>query len=353
MNNPKISLIFCCYNVSKYLDKIFEWLENNLKHNIEVIFVEDCSTDNTKDILKKFVENCKCHNVKLVENAANQGLSESRNIGVIHSSGKYIGFPDPDDEFYHNWIYEILDIIESDSPDVIVTAMREDYEIDNIHQYSKDVLCVISGLASKDNLSSTLVELEKPMLFGYMNNKIYRSNIIKNNGLKCRNMVLKEDFDFNCRLFSYIKSIYILNKPYYIYKKRNNSSLTNKFVPEYWSLHIKSLNQFKALLEKQDSLSRESEKILVNRFFRWLLSAIERNANELSKMNFRQQVKWISDIYREKTNRFYFERVNLLEGKLKLFLPLFKFEMKILLVLMAQGIKFIKTKAPIIFSKVK
>ena len=108
----KLSLIFCCYNVSKYLDGIYKWLCEQPYQNIEVIFVEDCATDDTKERLFSLVHDPR---MKIVENPRNLGLSESRNIGLKHATGDYVGFPDPDDQFDANWLLEIADIAKNNN----------------------------------------------------------------------------------------------------------------------------------------------------------------------------------------------------------------------------------------------
>ncbi|WGE89329.1 glycosyltransferase [Actinobacillus arthritidis] len=73
MNHAKISLIFACYNVSQYLDKLFKLLVTQPYQNIEIIFVEDCSTDDTKAKLLAFSDS----RVKLLCNEKNIGATES------------------------------------------------------------------------------------------------------------------------------------------------------------------------------------------------------------------------------------------------------------------------------------
>ena len=102
MSNIKISLIFACYNVSQYLQELYQLLVTQPYQNIEIIFVEDCSTDNTKELLRSFTDS----RVKVIENTHNQGAAISRNIGITNATGEYIWFPDPDDLFDKNLIAE-------------------------------------------------------------------------------------------------------------------------------------------------------------------------------------------------------------------------------------------------------
>ena len=252
MSNIKISLIFACYNVSQYLQELYQLLITQPYQNIEIIFVEDCSTDNTREILRSFTD----ERVKLIENSYNQGAAISRNIGIANATGEYIWFPDPDDLFENNWLADVVLVINSFYPEVIVSGIREDYEKDGKLLYSINASPKMHGLINLDNFNKGIVELEKHMIFGNMANKFYLTSFLKENNLQCKTMALKEDFEFNIKVFNLIDKFYILNKPYYFYKKRRNgNSLTSKFVPDYFEIHLNSVLMFKELLERKGILS--------------------------------------------------------------------------------------------------
>lgn len=352
MSNVKLSLVFCCYNVSKYLDGIYKWLCEQPYQNIEVIFVEDCATDDTKDKLFSLVHDPR---MKIVENSKNLGLSESRNIGLKHATGDYIGFPDPDDQFHLNWLLEIADIIINNDTDVIITGMREDYETNDKIEFSKDIVSQFSGLVKNNNIFDALLDLEEKFLLGYMNNKFYNREFLIQNNFSCKSLALKEDFEFNINVFKVLASFYILNKPYYFYKKRTNgNTLTAKFVPEYWDIHINTLIQFKSLLECYNSnLSKRAETLLVNRFVRYFLSSTERNTNKASGLNFIKQKQWIQSILSDSKYSYFLMRLEFVTGKIKLIKPLFSMRLSWGFVILGNVIKYLKANLPIIFAKLK
>lgn len=352
MGKTKLSLIFCCYNVSKYLDNVYKWLCEQPYQNIEVIFVEDCATDDTKEKLFSLVHDPR---MKIIENPKNLGLSESRNIGLKHATGDYIGFPDPDDQFDTQWLVEISDIVKNNNTNVIITGMREDYETNDNLEYSKDIISKYSGFITRNQILDALVDLEKIFLFGYMNNKFYNREFLIKNNFSCKSLALKEDFEFNINVFGKVDSFYILNKPYYFYKKRTNgNTLTSKFVPEYFDIHIDTLLQFKSLLEsKQSNLSKLSETLLVNRFVRYFLSSIERNSNKASGLKFTDQKKWVEMVFSDPKYIYFLERLELITGKIKLIIPLFFMRTSWIFVLIGNALKYLKTNLPIAFAKIK
>lgn len=350
MNNIKISLIFACYNVSQYLEELYQLLITQPYHNIEIIFVEDCSTDNTKTILRGFTDS----RVKLIENQHNQGAAVSRNIGIAHTTGDYVGFPDSDDLFDSNWLSEIAKIAEEYNPKVIITGMREDYENHGKLEYSKNILSSYSSYIDENNLSA-LIDLENTFLFGYMNNKFYDRKFLVENKFYCKPLALKEDFEFNINIFNVINNFYILNKPFYFYKKRRDgNSLTSKFVPEYFEIHLNSVLMFKELLQRKGILSDSAKSLLVDRFFRYFLSAVERNTNKQANLNFIQQKDWIKNVIEsDKRISWFLENKHFMRSKLK-FLPiLVNLKAYSSIVLLGQFVGYIKKYATNFFTKLK
>lgn len=352
MNEPKLSLVFCCYNVSRYLDGIYKWLCEQPYQNIEVIFVEDCATDDTKEKLFSLVHDSR---MIIIENSKNLGLSESRNVGLRYATGEYVGFPDPDDQFDTNWLVEIADIISNTHSSVIITGMREDYETNGKIEFSKNVVSQFSGLVTSNHIFDALVDLEQTFLLGYMNNKFYNREFLIKNNFSCKSLALKEDFEFNINIFNKLNSFYILNKPYYFYKKRTNgNTLTAKFVSEYWDIHIDTLIQFKSLLERYHSnLPKQAEVLLVNRFVRYFLSAIERNTNISANMSFLEQCKWINLALSNKKYNYFLQRLELLPGRMKFVKYFLNVNSSFFLAMLGNIIRYLKSNFPIFFAKLK
>lgn len=349
MNNTKISLIFACYNVSQYLDKLFHLLATQPYQNIEIIFVEDCSTDDTKIKLKSFHDS----RVKLLFNEQNIGAAESRNRGIQISQGEYIWFPDPDDLFDELLLSKVNTIIQQYSPDVVSIGMQEQYEVDGNVSYVKDILSKYSGLIF-ENFTDVFVDLEEKFLFGYTNNKFYKISLIRKYHILNEHQALKEDFEFNIRVFKKALNLYLLNEPLYFYMKRNNGSLTSRFVPDYFRIHMQTLSSFKSLIKEKGIINENVNRLLINRFIRYCVSAIERNGSENAKMSFLEQKVWIkNNIFNQEQYSEYLLYPHLVSNKQKPFYYLIKYKMNFLLITMAYFIKLVKAKLPILFVKLK
>ena len=94
LNNMKISIIVPVYNVEKYLERCLDSLINQTLKDIEIICINDGSTDNSSEILKEYA---KKDSRIIIINQNNQGISVARNNGMNKAKGKYIGFVDSDD----------------------------------------------------------------------------------------------------------------------------------------------------------------------------------------------------------------------------------------------------------------
>lgn len=92
---PKVSIIVPCYNVEPWLNRCLDSLIGQTLSDIEIICIEDKSTDDTLKILKQYVKKDK--RIKLIVHSRNMGVASSRNDGLKESKGQYIGFVDPDD----------------------------------------------------------------------------------------------------------------------------------------------------------------------------------------------------------------------------------------------------------------
>lgn len=102
MENIKVSICVPVYNMEKYLEECIKSLVNQTLREIEIIFVNDGSTDNSMRILKKYEE--KYSNIKIISQV-NQGLGGARNTALKNAIGEYVGFVDADD-FVENNMYE-------------------------------------------------------------------------------------------------------------------------------------------------------------------------------------------------------------------------------------------------------
>ena len=223
MKSKKLSVIIPIYNTSKYLQKCVSSVLEQTYSDLEVILVDDCSTDNSYEICRKMAFNDS--RIILHHNNKNRGLSITRNIGMELASGSFITFVDSDD-----WI----DI------ETYAKAMNysEDYDIIGFNMmihYRDDKTKVINRV---ENPLHTKKEIVKAFLFNQIDpsvcNKIFRFSLIDFN---FDNNCIYEDNQFFWKLIKKSSNYYNINSPLYHYiKRKEENSLTDKqFGMEYLS----------------------------------------------------------------------------------------------------------------------
>ena len=215
----KISIISAVYNKEKYLSKHINSLLNQTYKNIEFIFVNDGSSDNSLTILNDFKQK---DNRILIINQKNQGPNIARKNGFLKATGEYVYFVDSDDCLYdNNVINKIINVIINNNPDCIFAQMITSYD-------NKDVLdkCIyINNIKEK----KYTVDILYNFLFrGSLSCKIFKREKIKENFFI--NMKNYEDYYLSYCTLNNCKDFYYLDEPIYIINRKNeNNSLTSKF----------------------------------------------------------------------------------------------------------------------------
>lgn len=114
------SVIMPAYNCEKYIAEAIESVLNQNYTNWELIIINDCSTDNTEQIIKSYQQ--KDRRIKLINLTQNRGVANARNIGIRNAEGKYIAFLDADDIWQKEKLYKQIQLLESINADITYTA---------------------------------------------------------------------------------------------------------------------------------------------------------------------------------------------------------------------------------------
>ena len=114
---PKISVIIPVYNAEKYLERCLDSACKQTLQDIEIICVDDCSTDGSFEILKKYSKNYK--NLIVIKLEKNQGESAARNAGLSAAKGEYLAFMDNDDEIDLNFYEKLYEKAAKTNADIV------------------------------------------------------------------------------------------------------------------------------------------------------------------------------------------------------------------------------------------
>ena len=216
LENPKISVIVPVYNGEQYLSECLDSIVNQTFKEIEIICVNDGSTDNSLSVLKEYAS--KDNRIKIIDKK-NEGLGYSRKVGIGNATGKYILFCDSDDKYDSFDSFEkIYNSLEEHSPDVLI------FGILNYLNGKKD-----KWYLNLDKYVNKLVNF-KDILHYILNgcfsscNKIYKKEFInKYNDWFFPYKIYYEDMPFHVQILTRANSIYILDNVYYLYRTNPNS----------------------------------------------------------------------------------------------------------------------------------
>ena len=244
-----ISVIVPIYNSEAYLNKCIDSLINQTKKDIEIILINDGSTDASDKIIKSY----KDKRIKYYKNK-NKGIGYSRNFGIDKSNSKYIMFLDSDDYLDIHACEELYKKIEKDKSDVVVSDFIKSHngteEIIKINDFKKTNLDKNSNILLDINLSPW--------------NKIYSSKLIKDNNIRFPEDIKYEDVLFVLNCLDKAKSISKLNKALNYYIVRDNSE-TKTYDKKVFDI-IKVVKRFRSYFNNRykETIDKLTIKILTN-----------------------------------------------------------------------------------------
>lgn len=217
----KVSVIVPVYNVENYLKRCLNTLVNQTLKDIEIILVNDASTDNSLSIMKEYQEKYP-EIVKVIDSKVNSKQGGARNLGLEVATGEYIGFVDSDD-WVHIEMFEKLYLkAKSDRADIVDADYFTASGIDNCMSVEKSNL--ISELGELDE------EKKKRLILntGRMWTKIFKSKLLKDNNIKFPENVFYEDNQFMPLVMVYAETISKIDEPLYYYFIDNSQSTSKK-----------------------------------------------------------------------------------------------------------------------------
>ena len=241
---PKVSVIIPVYNVEKYLADCLDSVLNQTLTDIEIICVEDCSTDNSATILKEYSK--MDSRIKVIWHMANAGSSKARKDGVLAAQGRYIMFLDSDDALFPHACETAYNAIEMYKTDVL------EFGVKVVDTAGKEK--IINWLETEPMDRTETENLLYLWLQGKLKNwmvwkKIYRSDLLKQayGEMEDSHISVAEDVYLFCVLGYYAKSISMINEQLYLYRWGVGVSTLH-------TIQSVSLEYFKKLLGEKDSL---------------------------------------------------------------------------------------------------
>ena len=234
MNNMKVSIIVPVYNVEKYLDQCIQSIIGQTYRNIEIILVDDGSTDESGKIADRYAaEDSRI----IVIHKQNEKVSAARNSGLEVATGEYVCFADADDYLKEDYIEYLLNIsVKNDAEISLTTDMYTNYICkentdDKVEIYSPE--------------KATIKILTYYIPIGVYC-KLFKRDFLKQNHLRfIEDIYIGEGFNFNTAAFQRADIIAVGHKQIYFYRRNNPNSATTKFVADKWINGLMAIDRIK------------------------------------------------------------------------------------------------------------
>lgn len=230
-NGKKISVIVPAYNVKKYLERCLDSILEQSYSNLEVIVVDDGSTDGTDAIIQRYAE--ADIRIVAVKHSENRGLFQARITGCEHATGDYIAFVDSDDYISFDWYRTLLRKAEDSHAEMVVSDWCYSYEETNSQEYCNlDPFRIQNwDLIGKQVLQAFMEQEGRSFSWSVVWNKLYSKELwnrcypdfvafSKEHG----HMLMWEDIAFSSGFWSYAQKVVNVHGGLYYYFKGADSS---------------------------------------------------------------------------------------------------------------------------------
>lgn len=245
---PKLSIIVPVFNVGSLVKKCMDTLINQSYSDIEIIIVNDGSTDDSMKYIELFRN---IERIKIIDLSQNSGLGNARNIGISNAKGDFITFVDSDDWIDLDLYVEMVNSLDIYNADVVICGIKNEFEnyfsSENRYDYhffnhinSEMALKLLVNYADNNYKISPVVW-----------NKIYRKQLIDDNKIAFLRNSFWEDDIFSFQVFIYATTINIIPNVKYHYYKREKS-ITNDFSKKHIEDLIASFKYLESYLREKN-----------------------------------------------------------------------------------------------------
>ena len=241
----KISVIIPVYNVEKYLNECLESIINQTFKDIEIICVDDGSTDGSSDILNKY--SMKDERFKIITQK-NLGISVARNKGIESATGDYIAFIDSDDYLLNmDYFEKLYSACKKYNADIAVASIIRGNEKKSGYIYKVEQEKIATDYEKKLKICNIPES-------NFVWNKLYRRSKLLDSRIRFPEGYLYEDVFVTCKLLFCMDKLVSVPNVVYFYRKRRNSVIKNRSVKAKHDKLIAENEMYSFLKEKNISL---------------------------------------------------------------------------------------------------
>lgn len=262
-STPLVSIIIPLYKVEKFIERCLHSVKNQSYSNIECLIIEDCGPDNSLQLAQDFLEKFPDFNGKILYHEKNKGLSDARNTGIRHATGKYVFFLDSDDELTPKAIEILVENAEKEQADMAIGEMSCINEEEN---WTKDIFPILHTEDCIDeniNIFKAFISDHYPGMA--CNKLVNREFLIKHNLFFVSNL-LSQDVLWSFQCAFKLNKISIARQVTYLYYFHQASIIHNRG-EKHFNDWIIIINAFKKRFhEEQNPKKKKLIKLYILRF---------------------------------------------------------------------------------------
>jgi len=269
---PKVTIVIPCYNVEKYIQKCIESALKQTYDNIQLILINDGSTDNTNEVILKAIEKQK--DVIYIRNK-NFGVSNARNTGISNASGKYIMFIDSDDYISKNMVKNMYKLMAKYNSDIVKCNINKEYIEEKITRSEKPIYSKVRSIECNDFPKTIYKKILSTETMNSSCCSLFKTNIIKENIMFFREDVCNgEDAIFFMNYIDKCKNMVYTPAAYYTYViKDTGLTGTGISMEKLWDSKLKFIKELrmkeeKWQLQKYDYVNKKIVHIFLSCIYR-------------------------------------------------------------------------------------
>ncbi len=213
-----ISVIVPIYNVAPYIERCVRSLMEQTFKDVEYIFVDDCTPDNSIEILQRVIKEYpeRIAHIKVLHNKVNKGLAATRFVGLDQASGEYVLHCDSDDWVEKNMLQCMYEKAIKEDADIVCC----EYKKESIHNS-----IAYKYLYDEETIENGLLALSFEEIHSAIWNKLIKRTLFTNHNIRNYSINMCEDSAMTVRLRFFSKKTVIVHKQLYHYNKMNQNSM--------------------------------------------------------------------------------------------------------------------------------
>lgn len=306
-----VSVIVPIYNQEKYLEKSLLSLLNQNYSNLEIILVNDGSTDDSLPIIKKYEE--RDSRIKIIDKE-NGGVSSARNAGLEIAKGDYIGFVDPDDWVESEMYSSMLSLSLEEKAEVVMcnylvekNASKNEIilETKKTKLFTNEILDYLAA----DMINMNTLNISSPSIMGSVCRMLIKRDLIYNNNIRFDEAIpYMEDLVFAIEILLNTKRVGIDDNLHYHYNQIEGSA-SNKYLPNFLKNHKLVFNRIENLLIDYGYINRLGER-LKYRYVFMIMHSIRNETESGNDLSLGKKLDNIKEMLEDKKLQNYINEID-------------------------------------------